>query len=218
MNLVARAVKTVRRYDASRRRADARSRRQSVLDAARDLFLRHGFGGTTVAAIAAAAGVSPETVYKAFGGKTGLVRALQQDALLGTGPVPAEDRSDGLRANADPHQVVRGWARLATEVAPRVVPILALVRDAAAVDPGMRAVHDEMDEGRLRRMTENAEFLHNAGHLRDGVTVADAADLMWSVSSPEMFELLVVRRRWSPERYADFVYNTLSHGLLRPVG
>ena len=209
-----RPVKTSRSYDASGRQADARARREAVLDVARALFLANGFGGTTVAEIATAGGVSAETVYKSFGGKTGLVRALHKDALRGAGPVPAEDTSDNLRRGTDPHEVVRGWARLATEVAPRVVPILRLVRDAAAVDPTMRTVYHEMDESRLRRMTENAQYLHDAGHLRADVTLADAADLMWSVSSPEMFELFVVRRGWSLDHYADFVYNTLANGLL----
>ena len=213
---MARAVKTVRGYDASRRRADARSRRETVLRVARERFLEHGFGGTTVAAIASAAGVSPETVYKSFGGKAGLVRALQKEALRGAGQVPAEERADHLREAADPHAVVRGWARLATEVAPRVSAILLLVRDAAVADPTVRALYDELDESRLPRMTENARYLHGAGHLRPGITIADAADLMWSVSSPEMFELLVVRRGWSLDRYADFVYDTIANGLLSP--
>lgn len=54
-----------------------------------------------------------------------------------------------------------------------------------------------------------------AGHLRAGVTAEAAADLMWSATSPEMFELLVVRRGWSVERWADHLYNTVT-GLLPP--
>ncbi|MDX6240464.1 MAG: hypothetical protein QOG10_5284 [Kribbellaceae bacterium] len=185
-----------------------------MLESARALFLRSGFAGTTVAAIASEAGVSQETVYKTFGGKTGLVEALYRQGLQGRGPVPAYQRSDGLRTKSDPHEVVRGWSRLAVEVGPRVNPIHLLVRDAALVDPGLADLLREMDEDRNARMTENARYLQQAGHLRAGLDVHAAADVMWSVTSPEMYELLVVRRGWSLERWADYVYSTVS-GLLR---
>ncbi|MEO7663675.1 MAG: helix-turn-helix domain-containing protein, partial [Candidatus Limnocylindrales bacterium] len=87
-------VKPRRRYDSSRRRAQAARTQQDVIEAARRLFLADGYGQTTVSAIAEAAGVSTETIYKAFGGKPGLVRALVSKSLEGSGAVPAEQRSD----------------------------------------------------------------------------------------------------------------------------
>jgi AcrR family transcriptional regulator len=207
-------VKSRRRYDSSRRRAAARARRVAVLDAARALFLRDGFAGTTVVAVAEAAGVSPETVYKSFGGKPGLVEALYREALRGEGPVPAYARSDRLRTKPDPREVVRGWSRLAMEVAPRASTVQLLVRDAALVDPQLRELLEEMDEDRHRRMTENAEYLLAAGHLRPDVAVEWAADVMWAVTAPETYELLVLRRGWTLERFADHVYHSVS-GLLR---
>src|SRR4051794_34262802 len=88
VNLVAPSVKA-RRYDNSSRQATARARRQRVLDTAARLMQRDGYDATTVAAIATESGVSPETIYKSLGGKTGLVRALLERALEGAGPVPA---------------------------------------------------------------------------------------------------------------------------------
>jgi AcrR family transcriptional regulator len=146
---MSRGVKRRRRYDSSNRQADAAARRRAVLASARELFLRDGFAATTVAAVADEAGVSAEAVYKYFGGKSGLVRALYDQAILGEGPVPAEYRSDHLRGCADPREVVRGWARLSMEVAPRVAPILLLVRDAAFVDQG----HSRAPRGARRRAT-----------------------------------------------------------------
>jgi hypothetical protein len=134
--------------------------------------------------------------------------------LRGLGPVPAEVRSDDLRGLADARQVVRGWSRLATEVAPRVVPVLLLVRDAAVGDPSMRGLYDEMEVDRLTRMTENARFLADGGHLRPGVSLQTAADVMFAVSSPEMFEMLVLRRGWELDRYGEFVATTLTEALL----
>lgn len=206
-------VKT-RGYNGARRQEQAKQRRQALLDVAQSLFLDRGYGDTTVAAIAAAARVSSETVYKAFGGKPGLVRALRTRALLGVGDVPAESRSDLLRDLADPHEVVRGWARLAAEVAPRVTPILLLVGEAAVLDASMRELRDELDTDRRRRMRANARFLARSGHLREGVSLVTATDVLYAVSSPEMYDLLVVRGGWSLRRYSTFVETTISSSVL----
>src|SRR5690349_6226104 len=153
-------VRQKRGYDATRRRERAQRTRGRMLDAAELLLLRDGYASTTIAAIAARARVSPETVYKTFGGKPGLVRAIRERALAGAGAVHAEVRSNALQQRTrDRDTIIRGWARLATEVAPRVSPILLLVRDAAAHDPQMAALQAELDESRLARMTHNARSL-----------------------------------------------------------
>ncbi|MBO0847690.1 MAG: helix-turn-helix transcriptional regulator [Nocardioides sp.] len=205
-------VKT-RRYDSSRRRAAARARRQRILDVAGRLMERDGYDATTVSAIAEESGVSAETIYKAFGGKPGLVRGLFERALEGAGPIPAETRSDTLR-DTDPATLVSGWARLATEVAPRGAAVMVLVRAAASSDPAMGELYHEMDARRLRRMQDNARALAAIGGLRDGITVEEAGDVLFTVSSPEMYELLVTRRGWSIQRYSRYVRDTITHALL----
>jgi AcrR family transcriptional regulator len=87
---VARKVKRTRRYNSAGRQDAARRRRAAVVEAASRLFIREGFSRTTIARIAEDAGVSEETVYKAFGNKIALVRAIRDQALAGTGPVHAE--------------------------------------------------------------------------------------------------------------------------------
>src|ERR1700674_4163046 len=125
-------VKRPRRYDSARRQDAAQRRRTAVVEAASRLFLRDGLTATTIARIAAAADVSEETVYKAFGNKIALVRAIRDQALAGEGPVHAERRSDRMQASEnDPRQIIRGWGVLTMEVAPRVAPVLLLVREAA---------------------------------------------------------------------------------------
>ena len=202
-----------RSYDSSGRRAAAEARRDRVLEAARALMLRDGYAATTVTAMAAAAGVSTETIYKSFGGKPGVVRALFRRALEGAGPVPAETRSDALR-NTDPATLVAGWAQLSTEVAPRVAPVLALVRAAARSDSRMRLEYEEMLDTNLRRMQDNAGALAALGGVREGITVEEAGDVLFTVSSLEMYELLVMRQGWSLERYSTFVRDTITHALL----
>jgi AcrR family transcriptional regulator len=208
-------VKEKRPYDASGRREQARRKREAIIDAAERRFLRAGYPTTTIAAIATDAGVSPDTIYKSFGGKPGLVRAIRVRALEGQGPVPAEQRSDEMQVRATTgRQIIEGWGRLTAEVAPRVAPILLLVRTAAATEPDGQDLLDEMDADRLRRMTDNARRLQKSGHLRRGVTLAQAADVLWTYSSPELYELLVVRRNWSPQRYGHFIADAMIDALL----
>ena len=217
MCFVAPKVKRARRYDSARRQAAAALRRAAVVDAARRRFVHDGFSGTTIASIAADAGVSEETVYKAFGNKVALVRAIRDKALAGEGAVHAERRSDRLQASEhDPRAIVRGWGVLTMEVAPRVAPVLLLVRDAAASDAELARLQEEMDASRLTRMTQNARTLLRGGHLRDGITLDAAADVLWTYSSPELYELLVIRRGWSIERYGCFVADAMIAALLPP--
>ena len=210
-----REVKT-RAYDARNRRAAAARRRQAVLDAARELMLRDGYAATTMTAIATTAGVSPETLYKAFGGKPGIVRAVYRKALEGGGSEPAEERSNRLRGVSSGHELVAGWAELAKEVAPRGAPLHVLIREAAATDPRARALWEEMERSRLRRMRDNARALMATGDVRPGLTLRDVTDVLFTVSSAEMFELLVMRRRWSARRFAHFQRETMAGALLAP--
>jgi AcrR family transcriptional regulator len=204
-----------RPYDVSRRQEQARRNRNRIVDAAEQRFLGDGYGLTTIAAIAGDAGVSADTIYKAFGGKPGLVRAIRARALEGTGPEPAERRSDALHDHeSDPRKIIEAWGALTVEVAPRVAPILLLIRAAAATDPEVAALLDEMDRDRARRMTENARRLHRAGHLRPGMTVARAADVLWTYSAPELYELLVLRRGWPLRRYGRFIADAMIDALL----
>ena len=111
-------------------------------------------------------------------------------------------------------KIIEGWGRFTTEIAPRASPILLLLRDAARTDPDLHVLLEEMDSDRLRRMTDNARRLHAAGHLRSGITVAVAADVMWTYSSPELYELLVLRRGMPLKRYGQFVTQAMIAALL----
>ena len=129
-------VKKKRTYDARRRQEQAAHNRDKITEAAERRFLRDGYSVTTIATIAADTGVSVDTIYKSFGGKPGLVRAIRTRALEGEGSVPAEQRSDALHTpEADPRTIIEAWGALVTEVAPRVAPLLLLIRSAAATDP-----------------------------------------------------------------------------------
>lgn len=207
-------VKARRRYDSRGRQAQARRSQEAVLDAAESQFLARGYGATTVVAVAAAAEVSVETVYKAFGGKSGLVRALYDRALEGRGSIPAYERSDEMRGReTDPRTIMRGWGQLTTEVAEQMAPIRLLIRAAAVTDPEIVTLLVDSDRERLERMRHHAEFLHARGYLRPGITTEKATDVLYYCSSLEMYDVLVLQRGWSLPEFArlvgDFMIATL---------
>lgn len=212
-------VKPRRLYDSSRRRQQARRSHALVLDVARRLFLAAGYPATTLASIAEAADVSVETIHKAFGGKRGLVRAIWEQGLEGSGPIPAERRSDEMQVlEPDPRRVMRNWGAFTTELAPRAAPILLLIRSAAASDPEMASLLEEVAQARLDRMERNARRLLDRGHVREGVSLEEARDVLWIYSSPELYELLVLRRGWPLERYGRFVADGMIAALLPEPG
>lgn len=206
-----------RRYDASRRQEQARQGRERIMDVAIEKFLADGFASTTVAAIAAAAAVSPDTIYKSFGGKPGLVRALCERGLQGGGTTPAEQRSDALQqSQQDPAQLMLALGRLASEVAPRVAPLMLLLKAAVDADPDMARLLTELNDTRLQRMTDNARHMVGRGIIRGDLSVEEAAEISWIYTSPELYGLLVRDRGWSPERFGRFVGHSLAAALLPP--
>jgi AcrR family transcriptional regulator len=218
MELIMATVKPRRRYDSSGRQAQARRNREAILDAAQRQFLDGGYAATTIAAIAAEAGVSVETIYKAFGGKPGLVRAVYDRGLIGREPVPAFQRADAMREReTDPRTIMRNWATIASEVSTVVSPIARLVRFAAASDPDMAALLRANNDLRERRARHHARFLKRRGYLREGVSLAQATDILWTCTSDELYDLMVLQRGWSGSRYARFLADYLIAALLPPA-
>jgi AcrR family transcriptional regulator len=208
-------VKPRRRYDSSRRQRQALRTREAILEVARQLFLSGGYAGTTIVAIAEAADVSVETIYKGFGGKAGLVRAIAEKGLEGAGPIPAEQRSDEMRTlERDPYRIMQRWGTFVTEVAPLAVPIFLLMQTAAATDAEMAALLEELNRVKLVRMEHNARQMFERGDFREGITLEHARDVLWAYSSAELYGLLVLRQGWPLERYGQFVAEGMTAALL----
>jgi AcrR family transcriptional regulator len=205
---------TVKRtYDATGRQAKAQLTREALMEAARTSLLTVGYAATTLPGVASTCRVSVDLVYKRFGSKAGLVRAVVENALLGAGSVPAEARADALADRG--LELAAGWGALAAEVAPRVAPLLLLLRTASSHDPDLLPLAESLDKARRVRMTANAKRLAATGDLRPGLTVKATADLLWTFSSPEVYELLVLRSGWDAGRYGRFVTEAIAGQLLR---
>jgi|GEM_PF-346859 len=208
-------VKPPRAYNGRSRLEQAQRTRENVLEIARQAFLERGYAGTTIAAVASAAGVSVETIHKAFGGKSGLVRAIYERGLAGRGSRPATERSDAMSSSlAHGHSIARAWGRLTAEVSPMVSPILLLVRQGAAADEQLAELWRDAEAERLTRMTLNARKLAERGFLKVDLSIERAGEIMWTYTSAELYELLVVRCNWSAQQFGDFVGDALAAAVI----
>jgi AcrR family transcriptional regulator len=210
-------VKARRRYDSRRRREQARQTRRAILEAARRLFLDRGYPGTTVVAVAEAAGVSVETVYKAFGNKAGLVKGVFDVAIVGDDePIPMLQRELVARIGAepDPRRKLLMYGEHLAEAGPRAGALQLLIRSAGASHPDAAAVWEQMVEERLVGTTEFARHMHEGGHLRPDVSVDDARDVLWTYNSVELYDLLVLQREWETKRYGRWIAEALIAALV----
>jgi AcrR family transcriptional regulator len=188
-----------------------------MLQAAHRLFLERGYPATTMPAVAAGAGVSVQSVDKAFGNKPALLKGVFDVAMAGDDePVPMLRRGalGRVRDEPDPRRKLRLYGEFVAEVAPRHVPVQLLAKAAAATDPEAAGVWEQLQAERLDGLTLFARALHDAGHLRPDVPMEEARDLLWTCNSPETYDLLVLQRGWTPERYGRWVADALTAALL----
>ena len=207
-----------RRYDSGGRRRAAEARRRAVLDTAVAMVGERGYAATTMAGIAAAAGVSVEYLYKTFGDKPRLVRQLLDFVLAGDdAPVPVADRAEVQRmiAEPDPRVVLALYAARCAEVNGRAAGLLSAMSAGAPGDPQLAEVVATAEAQRLAAATALTADLAGKASLR--VSATDARDVLWTLTAPEIWDLTVRRRGWSPERYASWLTTVWSADLLGPV-
>lgn len=206
-----------RSYDMSRRSLQARRTRRAVVDAAHRSFVEVGYAATTMAAVADEAGVSVETVYKSFGNKPGLAKAVFDAAMAGDDeptPLLQRDFVERTTGESDPIQKLEQYGEHLVEVMPRVGPIQLVLRAAAEVDQGALDVWEQVQAERLTGVTAFAAHLAADGHLREDVDADEARDVLWTFDSPDVWDLLVTTRGWTTERYGQWVAQQLVAALL----
>jgi AcrR family transcriptional regulator len=206
-----------RAYDSSRRQAQARQSRTRVLAAARRRFLDEGYTATALPAVAADAGVSVESIYKAFRNKAGVLKAMFDVALAGDDePVAIMDRSwvAAIRAEPDVATKLRMYSDHLVSAMPRAAPVILLARDAAGLDADVAAVWQQLESERLTGMTAFATELAASGQVHPGLDTDDIRDVLWTFNSVSIYELLALARGWSAERYGRFVGDALVAALV----
>lgn len=206
-----------RKYDSFRRRIQAQETRRLILESARSLFLEHGYTGTTIQAIAQAAAVAPETIYAVFGSKRKILWHLMNISIGGDEqPIRLMDRPEpqAVLHDTDLQHQIELFSKGISEILVRAAPIFEVLRTAAKCDKEFADRIQIMLEERMQNMATFVQHLERNGNLREGLNIPDAAELVWSLTSPEVFLLLTRDRKYSPEQYAAWLQATLKRLLL----
>ncbi len=203
-----------RPYRSPRREQQAEETRLLVLDAAERLFKERGYVGTSVAAVAAAAGVSAETVYGHFGSKRVLLGELFRRAVRGAdpAPVPEQEVPRRLAAVTDPEEQLRLFAADITPRLERGAPLIAVLAAAAQSDPELAELLATLHADRLKNLRVLVDALAANGALR--LPADDALETVWALASPELQQLLVRERGWTRRRYEEWLVASLARLLL----
>jgi AcrR family transcriptional regulator len=200
-----------RKYDSTRRQADAEARHQRIVEEATKLFLANGFVATSIGQIADAAGVSPQTIYATFGSKAAVLGRAIDVAVVGDyAEVPIFDRVPALKTKAD----LTAYAGFVYAINKRVAPLIRVMEQAAATDPSLGELRATLID-RLR--DDCRRWISQLGPkaLRQGLTEAEAADIMAVTGSPYVYTYFTVDAGWSSQQYERWIANALPELLLR---
>ena len=213
---MAERVKT-RRYESPRRREQAAATRRQILEAAQRLFERQGYAATTMAAIAAEAGVALKTVYVAFETKSGLLRALWHLLLRGDQEdAPVADRRwyQEVLEEPDPDRLLRLTARNSRAVKERAGALMGVIRSAASTDADIADLWARIQADFHDNQRGIVKALHARKALRPGLGVARAADVLWTLNHPDLWLLLVGERGWTPGEWERWFTDVARSQLL----
>jgi AcrR family transcriptional regulator len=215
------AVKaTSRSYDNSGRSRVSRDRQLRVARVAGELIVERGYTATTMADVAAEAGVSVPWLYKVFGPKPVLVKRAYDVLLVGDAdPVPLAQRPAfrALAAETVAHRVLERYAAISLDLITRVGPLAAALLAAAySGAPELADLAATISRERLFGATAVINHLDELGALDGRLTREQAADLVWTLISPEIYRMLVQERHWSGNRYEQWLTSSLTAALLQP--
>ncbi len=210
-----------RRYRSPRRAEQAEQTRERILAAAMTRFARAGYVATTIADVAAEAGVAAPTIYTAIGTKPAILAELITRAIAGrdASGLPVRERSfyRAIVDLDDPVQLLRVHTANMVAINRRVAPVQRIAEGAAGADPELAALWKSLSvDQRMRGQRVVAQLLHERGWLAPGMTVETAADIIWTLIDGRLYESLVMTRGWSQTRFTHWLFETLRHALLDP--
>jgi AcrR family transcriptional regulator len=209
--------KPTRRYRSVVREQSARRTRQAVVDAAAELFVAHGYAGTSLADVATAAGVARPTVFAAFGSKPALLRQVLDQALAGDDePVPVAQRPWFRPVFEAPTQagVLDAYAGVCTLIGGRAARMFETVRRAADEAAEVAEVWEMLLRNRRAGARMVVERLVALGPLRQGSDVERAVDVLWIFNDPAHYDALVLRCGWTEESFRSWLSERMRDALL----
>lgn len=207
-----------RKYDSTRRQAQADETRRQILTAANKLFAERGYAGATIEAIASEARVAPETIYATFRNKGKILASLVNflSATREEERVPLLERA-GPRAVAQERDQRRQLQLFAQVVANNLegnASISEIILVAAKTDPDIEKILKHFIKQRRQHMAVAVHQIAANGPFRENMDEEYAIDTVWTLASPETFLLLTRDLGWSTEKYIQWLADTLARVLL----
>lgn len=195
------AAPSRRSYDSPRRREQAEVTRQRIAAAARTVFMRDGWAGTTVDAVAAEAGVSVATVYKTYRTKRGLAAAVADAANLSADLARLQAHLES--AEPDPSRDLAAMVAYDCRLYRNAGDLLLLLRSTRGQLPDLE---DAYAKGREAGDTIRRQRFESwpASALRPGVSVTHAVDVYAAICNFDAYQILLDERGWTPARVEEW--------------
>ena len=188
-----------------------------MTEAAAELFTTRGYAATSLADVAARAGVARPTVFATFGSKAALLRQVLDQALAGDDePFAVAERPwfrpvwDAVTAD----QVLDAYAGVCTLIAERAAPVLEVVRRAADTAPEVAELWAQTRRNRLAGARMVVDHLGELGGLRSDVDQHRAVDRLWLLNDPAHFAALVDERGWTVAEYREWLSAQMKASVL----
>src|SRR6266478_8239769 len=204
-------AKIKRPYKSLVRERQAGDTRRRIVEATRRLLQSEGYAGMTVEAIARRAEVSAQSVYALFKSKAGILTELLDQSTFG------ETYEDAVRqalSATDPETRLRLAARIARQIHEPLSATFDLLRGAGVVAPELAKLEQQRERLRYDRQERMIISLRDANRLRRGLNHRTARDIFWMLTGRDVYRMLVRERRWSPQKYQDWLADTLVRSLL----
>jgi AcrR family transcriptional regulator len=201
-----------RPYHSHLRQRQAEETRRRILEAARSLFESCGYAVTTLEDIAEEALVSPKTIAAVFGSKQVLLaEVINPDAFS----KHVQQLIDGLRMTEDPSQRLSLVAQITRQAYEPRARSLELLRTAAAVAPELSELAQQIGIRRRQNQARLIAYLHECQVLHQNLSLEEATDVLWALTSYDLYRMLVVEQGWASVRYETWLAQLLIQNLLR---
>lgn len=206
-------VKSERRpYRKTLREEQAQLTRRRILESARRLLVRRGYGQVTMQEIADEAGVAYQTVFSQFRSKLELAQELCSSDLLHVGGTVA--MLAAAREAGDPVACLRTLGAFARRLYEPCAEVLRFMRESG--EPDLISRYREIGARRLQLLEALGPQLEQTGRLRRGLSGRQAIDLVWAMAGPEVYEQLVLDRGWTPQQFEDWLEAAAANLILEP--
>lgn len=202
-----------RTYNSKNRNAQAAQTRTRILFNAQQLFQSQGFEYVTIEHLAEAAEVSMPTVYALFKSKTGILRALMDEALPTDQHKALVERSTQEKSASKRLGIT---AKIARQIYDAEKARMAMFHGASVLAPEFKILEQEREQRRHKRLEGTIKVMEQEKSLRKDLSPAKAHDTLWAFTGRDIYRMLVVEQGWTSEAYEEWLARLLVASLVDP--